>query len=93
MVLPVPQLFDLSTEVADYGLGEGVVVELFYVLGEVVFRFLLLPAHRADTGRGGAGLLALLVTRPVHRPQVSIFGLLRGENLLALFAFQTGSLR
>ena len=36
MVLSVPQLFDLRAQVADDGLWEGVVVELFNVLREIV---------------------------------------------------------
>ena len=87
VVLPVPQLFDFRAEVADDWLREGVVVELFNMLREIVLRLLLLPAHRTHTGGGRPGLLALLITGTVHRPQVSIFSLLRGENLLALFTF------
>ena len=92
MVFSVPQLFDFRAEVADDWLREGVVVELFNMLREIVLRLLLLPAHRTHTGGGRPGLLALLIAGTVHRPQVSIFSLLRGENLLALFTFQTGSL-
>ena len=44
MVLSVPQLFDLRAQVADYGLREGVLVELFNVLREIVLRLLLLSA-------------------------------------------------
>ena len=87
MVLSVPQLLDLRAQVADDGLREGVVMELFYVLREIVLRLLLLPAHRTHTGGGRPGLLALLIAGTVYRPQVSIFSLLRGENLLALFTF------
>ena len=45
MVLSVPQLLDLRAEVADDWLREGVVVELFNVLREIVLRLLLLSAH------------------------------------------------
>ena len=45
MILSVPQLLDLRTKVADYGLREGVVVELLDVLREIVLGLLLLPAH------------------------------------------------
>ena len=45
MVLSVSQLFDLRAQVADYGLREGVLVELFDVLREIVLGLLLLPAH------------------------------------------------
>ena len=45
MILSVPQLFDLRAQVADYGLREGVVVELLDVLREIVLGLLLLPAH------------------------------------------------
>ena len=50
MILSVPQLFDLRAEVADYGLREGVVVELLDVLREIVLGLFLLPAHRAHAG-------------------------------------------
>ena len=45
MILSVPQLFDLRAQVADDGFREGVLVELFNVLREIVFRLLLLSAH------------------------------------------------
>jgi len=88
VVLPVPQLLDLSTEGADHRLGEGVLVELLDVLGEIVLGLLLLPAQRAHAGRRGLLLLALFIAAAMDGSQVGIFALLGRENFLALFTFQ-----
>ena len=89
VVLSIPQLLDLSAHTTDDGLGESVLVELLDVLGEVVLRLLLLPTDGTHAGRGGLALLVLSVGGAVDGSEVRIFTLLGGENLLAVFTFQT----
>ena len=88
VVLPVPQLLDLGTQPAHYGLWVGVLVELLDVLGEIVLGLLLLPADGAHAGGGRLVLLGLPAAGPVHGPQVGVLGLLGGEHFIALFTFQ-----
>ena len=64
-------------------------MELLDVLGEVVLRLLLLTTDGTHAGRGGLALLALSVGGAVDGSEVRIFTLLGGENLLAVFTFQT----